>query len=69
LPGQPELGIGAGSRIEGSIVDKNCRIGTNVVIVNGRQVVDDNSSDQCLIRDGIPVVVKEAVIHDGWRLE
>jgi glucose-1-phosphate adenylyltransferase len=69
LPGQPELGIGAGSRIEGSIVDKNCRIGTNVVIVNGRQVVDENSSDQCLIRDGVPVVVKEAVINDGWRLE
>ena len=69
LPGQPELGIGAGSYIEGAIVDKNCRIGTNVVIANKRGIDEMDHGEECLVRDGVPVVVKEAVLPDGWKLQ
>ena len=65
----PELGIGAGSVIEGAIVDKNARIGRNVVIRNALGIEEGRSADgQCILRDGIPVIVKNAVLPDGWRL-
>ena len=32
--GNPPLGMGEGSHIEGAIIDKNCRIGRNVRVVN-----------------------------------
>lgn len=66
--GQPVLGIGSGSTIEGAIVDKNCHIGENVKIVfNGQQDADDIDG-LCSIRDGIPVVHKDAILNDGWTL-
>lgn len=68
LPGQPDLGIGAGSVIEGAIVDKNCRIGGNVVISNERGIDEMDRGEECLVRDGVPVVVKEAVLPNGWKL-
>jgi glucose-1-phosphate adenylyltransferase len=66
--GCPTVGIGTGTIIERAIVDKNCRIGANVRIVNERGVESRDESDPCIVRDGIPVVVKDAVISDGWRL-
>ncbi|HMP79291.1 MAG TPA: glucose-1-phosphate adenylyltransferase [Pirellulaceae bacterium] len=69
-PSKVPLGIGAGSVIEGSIVDKNVRIAEGVRIVNttGRQ---DSTQDHawCVIRDGIPVIVKNSEIPSGWNLE
>lgn len=62
------IGVGAGSQIEGSILDKNCRIGANVRIVNEANVQDGPDSETVVIRDGIPVVIKEATIPDGWVL-
>ena len=35
---RPPLGIGDGTLIEGAIIDKNCRIGRNVRIVNDRRL-------------------------------
>lgn len=67
-PGQPSLGIGAGSRIEGAIVDKNCRIGAQVTIVNTSGIQNLDRDDECLVRDGIPVVVKDVALPDGWKL-
>jgi glucose-1-phosphate adenylyltransferase len=64
----PPLGIGAGSVIEGCILDKNCRIGRNVRIVNSQRVENTEDADDCVVRDGIPVVVKDAVLQDGWKL-
>jgi glucose-1-phosphate adenylyltransferase len=64
----PPLGIGAGSFIEGAILDKNCRIGRNVRIVNSQRLENTDDADDCVIRDGIPVVVKDAVLPDGWKL-
>jgi glucose-1-phosphate adenylyltransferase len=67
--GEPALGIGDNTVIQGAIVDKNCRIGSNVRISNDDEVQDSADADDCVIRDGIPVVVKEATLPDGWRLE
>jgi glucose-1-phosphate adenylyltransferase len=66
-PHRPLVGIGDGSVIEGAIVDKNCRIGKNVRVVNERGIDDSEDADDCVIRDGIPVVVKDAVLRDDWR--
>jgi glucose-1-phosphate adenylyltransferase len=67
-PGQPTLGIGSGSHIEGAILDKNCRIGRNVRIVNEQRLETKGEDEPCIIRDGIPNVVKEGVLPDGYRL-
>jgi glucose-1-phosphate adenylyltransferase len=68
--GRPPLGIGAGSLIEGAILDKNCRIGRNVRIVNQAGVENSEGDDgACLIRDGLPIVVKDAMIPDNWMLD
>lgn len=64
----PALGIGSGSVIEGAILDKNCRIGRNVRIVNSQRIENTEDADDCVIRDGIPVVVKGAILTDGWKL-
>jgi len=67
--GVPPVGIGEGSVIEGAIIDKNCRIGKNAKVVNTRDVVDSEGDDgPCVVRDGIPVVVKNATLPDGWTL-
>ena len=66
--GQPPLGIGAGSHIEGAILDKNCRIGKNVRIVNEQRLETRGEEEACIIREGIPNVVKEGILPDGWRL-
>lgn len=64
----PPLGIGSGSTIDGAILDKNCRIGKHVMIANPAKVENRGEDEPCIIRDGIPVVVKEAVLPDGYRL-
>ena len=62
--GIPSLGIGEGSRIKGAIIDKNARIGKNVVIANEGGVAEGDGEGYN-IRDGIVVVYKDAVIPDG----
>ncbi|HUY34745.1 MAG TPA: glucose-1-phosphate adenylyltransferase [Pirellulales bacterium] len=68
--GRPPLSIGEGSLIEGAIVDKNCRIGRNVRVVNsgGIHDSDDVENDQAVISEGVVVVPKDAVLPDGWKL-
>jgi glucose-1-phosphate adenylyltransferase len=68
-PSHPVMGIGDGTVIDGAIVDKNCRIGRNVRVVNDRGVENGEDADDCVIRDGIPVVVKDAELADNWRLQ
>lgn len=62
------VGIGAGSVIEGAIVDKNCRIGTGVTIRCAADHDDAQISEACFIRDGIPVIVKDAMLPAGWSM-
>jgi len=66
--GVPPMGIGAGTYIDGAIVDKNCRIGRNVRIVNDKGVDSTPETAQATVREGIIVVPKEAVLPDGWKL-
>jgi len=69
IAGHPAIGIGAGSVIEGAIVDKNCHIGRDVRIVNETRIENSEGDDEiCMIRDGIPIVLKDAALPDGWML-
>jgi glucose-1-phosphate adenylyltransferase len=63
--GRPDIGIGSGSTIEGAIIDKNARIGHNVVIRPHPRVTDMVEGENYVIRDGIVIVPKNAVIPDG----
>ena len=65
---KPRLGIGNNSYIEGAIIDKNVRIGNGVRIVNEQAVENRGEDEACIIRDGIPCVVKDGVIPDNYRL-
>ncbi len=65
---RPPVGIGDGCHIEGAILDKNCRLGKGVRIINERKVEERGENEPCIIRDGIPVVVKEGILPDGWKL-
>lgn len=62
----PPLGIGAESIIDGAIVDKNCHIGRGVRIVNYAGVREGEETPCGMIRDGIVVIPKGAVIPDGF---
>ena len=60
------LGVGEGSTVKRAILDKNTRIGNNVVIVNKDRVEEADRPDEGFyIRNGIVVVVKNASITDG----
>jgi glucose-1-phosphate adenylyltransferase len=59
--GIPRIGIGANCRIENTIVDKNARIGENVVISPAGKP-ESLDGPNYYIRDGIVVIPKTAVI-------
>src|SRR5439155_15335563 len=64
--GRPDLNVGDGTVIERAILDKDCRLGRGVKLVNrdGRQDFDGpNGMDY--IRDGIICVPRGTVIPDG----
>lgn len=67
--GHPPLGIGAGSHIEGAIIDKNCRMGQKARITNARGIDFTEETEYGMIRDGIVVIPKDVVIPDGWLME
>lgn len=62
------LGIGRGSYIENAIIDKNCRIGENVRILNQVDVENTAENEYCQVVDGIVVVQKGNCIPDGWKM-
>lgn len=59
--GKPRIGIGANCRIENAIVDKNARIGDNVVISPAGKP-DKFDHPLYYIRDGIVIIPKSGVI-------
>ncbi|MGH7534919.1 MAG: glucose-1-phosphate adenylyltransferase, partial [Gemmatimonadales bacterium] len=63
-PGAPPMGIGQGAYIEGTIVDKNARIGQGVRITPEGKPADLDGPN-FHIRDGIVVIPKGAVVPDG----
>ncbi len=63
------LGIGNNSTIHGAIIDKNCRIGQNVSTVNQTEIDEtDLHHPICVIRDGIPIIVKGGELPNDWTL-
>jgi glucose-1-phosphate adenylyltransferase len=66
----PHVGVGAGSHIDGAILDKNCRIGAEVRIANESGVEEQGADEEdCIIRDRIPIVIKDAALPDNWKLQ
>ena len=63
--GIPKLGIGERCKITNAILDKDCRIGNDVIITGGAHLPD---SDHALftVKDGIVVVKKGAILPDGF---
>ena len=62
--GRPNIGIGDGAIIEQAIVDKNARIGENVVM-RGRDDRSDEAGEDWFVRDGIVIIPKNGIIPDG----
>ncbi|OAY62610.1 Glucose-1-phosphate adenylyltransferase large subunit 1, chloroplastic [Ananas comosus] len=64
--GKVPVGVGENTKIRNCIIDKNARIGKNVVITNSDSVEEaDRPSEGFYIRSGITVVLKNSVIPDG----
>ncbi len=62
--GLPDLGVGDSSIVERAILDRDCRIGANVQIVNRRNL-QQTEGDNYVIRDGIVVIPNGAIVPDG----
>lgn len=64
MVGKPKIGIGQNCRVENAIIDKNARIGDNVVISpTGKPETLDHPLYS--IRDGVVVIPKNGVIPHG----
>ncbi|XP_009365525.1 glucose-1-phosphate adenylyltransferase large subunit, chloroplastic/amyloplastic [Pyrus x bretschneideri] len=64
--GKVPIGVGENTKIWNCIIDKNAKIGRNVVISNGDGVEEAERADEGFyIRSGITVVLKNATIKDG----
>ncbi|KAL4631768.1 hypothetical protein ACB092_04G002400 [Castanea dentata] len=60
------IGIGEDTQIRKAIVDKNARIGKNVLIINKDNVQEgNNEANGFIISGGIVVVLRSAVVPDG----
>jgi glucose-1-phosphate adenylyltransferase len=66
-PDLPRIGIGRGCNIQNAIIDKNARIGDNVVISpHGKD--EEMNGEGFYIRDRIVVIPKNSVIASGTRI-
>lgn len=61
------MGIGEGAEVVNAIIDKNARIGRSVVI-RGSDDLPDSDGDGYAVRDGIVIILKNAIIPDGTRI-
>lgn len=63
--GIPKIGIGDNCTLTNLIMDKDVRMGNNVVI-NGGSHLEDSDHALYAVKDGIVVVKKGAIIPDGY---
>ncbi len=62
--GLPDFTVGDGAVIENAILDKDCRVGSNVRIVN-KDRKENAEGENFVIRDGVVVIPKGAIVLDG----
>ena len=65
--GVPVIGVGERCFINNAIIDRNCRIG-NDVRINGGKHLDDTEHELYVVKDGIVVVKKDAILPDGFTI-
>ncbi|XVE66989.1 hypothetical protein DITRI_Ditri08aG0124300 [Diplodiscus trichospermus] len=64
--GKVPIGIGRNTKIRNCIIDKNAKIGKDVVIVNKDGVQEADRPDEGFyIRSGITIILEKATIEDG----
>ena len=66
-PAKPPIGIGPGCHIEGAIIDKNARLGANVVIrpfARGTDIINED----WVVQDGIVVIPKNGALPSGTKI-
>jgi glucose-1-phosphate adenylyltransferase len=61
---RPRIGVGANTRIDNAIIDKNARIGDNVVISPAGKP-ENVDHPLYFIRDGIVIIPKNGVVPHG----
>lgn len=66
---RPALGIGAGSFVKQAILDKNVRIGKNVVLNPEGLPENLEQKNGISIHDGVLIVCKNTIIPDGFVLK
>ena len=62
--GRPRIGIGSNTKIENAIIDKNARIGNNVVISPAGKP-ENVDHELYFIRDGIVIIPKNGIVPHG----
>lgn len=62
------MGVGENCVINNAILDKNCRIGDNVTIKGGAHL-QDVETEKYVVKEGIVVVKKGAVLPKGFVIE
>ena len=60
----PKIGIGKKCVLKNVIIDKNVRIGNDVVIANKKKIQHQDSEFYC-IRDGIVIIPKNTIVKSG----
>lgn len=65
--GLPRIGIGDNCQLTNVIVDKDCRIGDNVII-KGSADLPNTDHSLFSVKDGIVVIKKGVVIPDGYKI-
>ena len=60
----PAIGVGPGCDITGAIIDKNARLGEGVII-KPKKPDENYSGEGYVVKDGITVIIKNAVIPAG----
>jgi len=66
--GRPDLGIGPNSTVKCAILDKNARIGKNVILNPEGLPENLDQGDGIFIRDGVLIICKNAIVPDGFVL-
>jgi glucose-1-phosphate adenylyltransferase len=65
--GNPRIGVGTNTRIENAIIDKNARIGNDVVITPAGKP-ENVDHPMYYIRDGIVIIPKNGIVPHGTKI-